>query len=108
MTYTPMTMTGMCRNGAQRDSGRLYHAVVEDGVGWDKALCGARPGKRGNGWSAHHGAAVTCPRCLKKLGDAECIAPTEPTKAERLEDAIDRADHQRAELREGPAMNEAY
>jgi hypothetical protein len=28
---------------------------------------GAKPGKRSNGWSEYHPAAVTCPKCLAKL-----------------------------------------
>jgi hypothetical protein len=32
-----------------------------------KALCGAQPGKRSNGWSDYRADYATCPRCLKKL-----------------------------------------
>ena len=69
-TYTPLRMTGMCRNGAERDGGRIFHAVpgiVQPGGSWQKALCGAQPGIRGNGWNQQPGQMVTCPRCLKKL-----------------------------------------
>lgn len=65
MGYQPKSMSGRCANGAERDAGKLYHAV--EGAGWGKALCGAKPGLRGNGWSEHLGEKVTCPRCLKKL-----------------------------------------
>jgi hypothetical protein len=62
-----LSMSGMCRNGFERDSGRLFHAVPGNKRGWTRAVCGATPGKRGNGWSETPGAKVTCPRCLKKL-----------------------------------------
>lgn len=61
--YEVLTMTGRCANGAQRDSGILYHAVK---FGERKAMCGATHGKRSR-WSEYHGEAVTCPRCIKKL-----------------------------------------
>jgi hypothetical protein len=61
-------MTGRCSTGAERDGGVRYHAVDEETWrGWGKALCGAQPGPRGNGWSSTPGDEVTCPRCLKKL-----------------------------------------
>ena len=41
-----------------------YHAVS---TGHDKAICGARPGLRSQGWSLIRGDAVTCPGCLRKL-----------------------------------------
>lgn len=76
-TYLPLRMTGRCRNGFERDGGRLYHAVQadlpatpQDPVhldGWRAALCGATPGRRGNGWSTYEGDTVTCPRCLSRL-----------------------------------------
>lgn len=66
MNYKPRQMTGRCFNGAERDRGRLYHAVALDSRPWDAALCGAKPGMRGNGWSDYIGEAVTCPRCLRK------------------------------------------
>lgn len=61
--YEALTMTGRCANGAQRDSGTLYHAVK---IGDFTAMCGAKHGKRSR-WSEYHGKNVTCPRCLKKL-----------------------------------------
>lgn len=63
-------MTGRCSTGAERDGGALYHAirVPEGGIdGWERAICGAKPGDRGNGWSDYAGDRATCPRCLKKL-----------------------------------------
>ena len=61
--YEALTMTGRCANGAQRDSGILYHAVM---LGQYKAVCGATHGRRSR-WSEYHGVSVTCPRCMKKL-----------------------------------------
>lgn len=66
--YEPLRMSGTCRNGAERDSGRLSHAVAIDANrGWARALCGARPGKRGNGWSEHVEREVTCVRCITRM-----------------------------------------
>lgn len=64
MTFAAVSLTGRCANGAERDSGRLYHAVPDDGY---IALCGAKPGRRSAGWSSHLGTEVTCRRCLRKL-----------------------------------------
>lgn len=65
------------RNRSDRDrSGTNLHAVpISDGMltglgsggSWDKALCGYKPGARGNGWSSFVGNAVTCPRCAAKI-----------------------------------------
>jgi len=30
-------------------------------------LCGAKPGKRSNGWIGDSNKKVTCPKCLEKL-----------------------------------------
>lgn len=69
--YKISQMAGSCRNGAERDHGRLFHARLyteDEGVSY-KALCGAKPGKHSVGWSDWHpeGQQVTCPRCLKRL-----------------------------------------
>lgn len=61
--YQVLTMTGRRANGAQRDSGRRYHAVK---FGEIKALCNAKPGRHSD-WSPYHGQEVTCPRCAKKI-----------------------------------------
>jgi hypothetical protein len=61
----PRMMAGRCKDGG-RDGGKRAHAVV-GGPGWQKALCGARPGDRTNGWGQWISPAVTCPRCLAKL-----------------------------------------
>jgi len=60
-------LAGAARSGSDR-SGNVYHAVV---VGQDVALCGATYGKHSAGWSEYHGAAVTCPRCIRKLKTRE-------------------------------------
>lgn len=65
-TYEPRVMSGSCRT-ATDTTGRLAHAVDVNGWGWEKAVCGATPGIRGNGWSDWKPAAVTCPKCLAKL-----------------------------------------
>lgn len=69
MDYHKLYLAGKCANGAERDKGRIYHAVP---AGTQIALCGTQPGPRSAGWapwnpadSADH--PVTCPRCLKKL-----------------------------------------
>jgi hypothetical protein len=63
----PLRMTGRCASGAEPDGGAIFHAVPEaERYRWGKALCGAKPGRRGNGWDQYPGGAVTCPRCLKK------------------------------------------
>jgi len=63
-----LRMTGRCANGFERDGGKLVHAIRSAGFpGWGAALCGAAPGRKGNGWSEHAKEAATCPRCLKKL-----------------------------------------
>lgn len=63
-----VSMLGRCANGFERDAGRLVHAVKSVGYpGWRPAVCGAKPGRKGNGWSEHPATAATCPRCLKRL-----------------------------------------
>jgi len=73
--YEALTLTGRCANGAERDRGKLYHAVPIGNINldtfhdsnWGKAMCGAEPGRRSNGWSDCKGREVTCPRCAKRL-----------------------------------------
>lgn len=57
---------GRCANGAERDGGHVYHAVLKSG--WT-AVCGAEPGRKSAGWSheAQPLEMVSCQRCLKKL-----------------------------------------
>lgn len=63
----PLRKTGRCASGAERDGGTIYHGVMKGGHPWAKALCGAVPGRRGNGWGTYPGDKVTCPKCLKKI-----------------------------------------
>lgn len=70
-------MTGRCADGAERDGGHLIHAVeltgevAERGTrpGWQKALCGKAPGRKGNGWSdrLYRPDQVNCTRCARIL-----------------------------------------
>ena len=59
-----LQMMGSCRDGFERNSGRLWHAVPDDC--W-KAVCGAEPGRRSAGWSNRIGSEVTCTRCARRL-----------------------------------------
>lgn len=61
-------MLGRCTNGAERDGGKVLHLVVDDKeTSWAPALCGAKPGMKGNGWGQiHRGSDVTCQRCKLK------------------------------------------
>lgn len=69
--FEPRQMTGKCANGAERDRGKLYHAVQATGGPFAKSVCGSVPGHRyGSGWSATIGEAVTCVRCIAKLEKA--------------------------------------
>ena len=77
----PSRLAGRCSSGAERDRGKLTHAVPVDER---KALCGARPGRQSAGWAFVEGP-VTCKRCLPKVLDAidkacDLSAPT-PTEA---------------------------
>jgi hypothetical protein len=76
--------TGRCADGAERDGGRIYHAVASDmkTPGWEKALCGTAPGRRhGNGWDTQHAPEIpTCARCAKKLATIKA----EEAEAEEL------------------------
>lgn len=62
-------LTGRLATGAQLGHGHLWHAVDTDREfpNFATAVCGAKPGRRSNGWSDALGTAVTCPRCIKKL-----------------------------------------
>lgn len=66
MFYT--YLTGRGRTGTD-STGPLVHAVDGfDGFpNFSKAICGAEPGRRSNGWSDYRAPAATCPKCLKKL-----------------------------------------
>lgn len=66
-----LTKAGTCRNGFERDSGRVSHAVPRDEI---KALCGTEPGRTSVGWSAYASDKVTCPRCLAKMTKMQAAA----------------------------------
>lgn len=58
-------LAGRCANGAERDGGTIWHAVPRTRTS-STALCGATYGRRSAGWSTTIGAAVTCPRCIRR------------------------------------------
>jgi hypothetical protein len=71
--YYIARMMGRCSNGAERDSGSLYHAIPKSS--W-KALCGKAPGKRSAGWAdRENDKSVNCPSCLRKLRKAYDYLP---------------------------------
>ena len=70
--YSLARKIGRCFNGAERDGGTIQHIVpvLPSGCGGDwfsTALCGAEPGRRGNGWSKNVYGNNLCPKCLKKI-----------------------------------------
>lgn len=71
--YRILRKGGRCLSGAERDSGRIYHAVEGAGV-FAKAVCGDKPQGVSAGWNHREGEEVTCKECLKRL-------PWEPTPA---------------------------
>jgi hypothetical protein len=73
MLYT--YLTGRNRTATDQ-GGRLMHAVPEvEGASYPAyfgaALCGAKPGRRSNGWSDYRAPAATCPKCLAALAAME-------------------------------------
>jgi uncharacterized paraquat-inducible protein A len=63
--YRVQSLGGRCRNGAERDHGRLFHAVPIESY---QALCGAEPGRTSVGWSDWgRWEEVTCSCCQKRL-----------------------------------------
>lgn len=67
--YAVRSLGGRCRNGAERDHGRLFHAkrLTPDGLEY-AAICGATPGPTSVGWSLYgQGKQVTCSRCLARM-----------------------------------------
>lgn len=69
--YQIRYLMGRCANGAERDSGTLWHAIPlqENDVRGSVAMCGITYGRRSAGWSDHRklNQPVTCKRCLKKI-----------------------------------------
>jgi hypothetical protein len=68
MVYT--YLIGRSRT-ATDSMGTRIHAVEVDGTSYPafygKAICGAKPARRSNGWSEYRTAAPTCPKCIAKL-----------------------------------------
>lgn len=66
--FEPKILAGRCRNGAERDSGKLWHAVPKGEV-YGVALCGAKPGRTSVGWSSWcpDDVQITCNKCLRKI-----------------------------------------
>jgi len=69
-TTVPAIKSGRAWNDSHRDTGVIVHAVeplplTSCGDWFTKALCGAEPGRRGNGWRKTT-SEVNCPKCLKK------------------------------------------
>jgi hypothetical protein len=67
MQYSVMKKAGPLRNGSERGNGSVLHAVPNgsDGSRW-RALCGQQSAIQ---CSDCEGLSVTCPACLRKLGD---------------------------------------
>lgn len=67
--YYARLKSGRAFNGASRDAGMITHAVASDSYpNWNTALCGTKPGSRGNGWQESETSnEITCPKCLKKI-----------------------------------------
>lgn len=67
---TTAIKSGRAFNGFEKDKGKVVHFVEPLPVGtggfWgNKALCGVKPGNRGNGWHEVNNI-VNCPKCIKK------------------------------------------
>lgn len=62
--------SGRAFNGFEKDRGIIVHLVEPlppncTGDWFTKALCGAEPGRRGNGWQEVD-SVVTCDKCIRK------------------------------------------
>jgi hypothetical protein len=66
MSYIAAKKGGRVWNGAQRDSGIIFHAISK-GNWYDPALCGAKTGIRSYGWVEEESETVSCPKCVKKI-----------------------------------------
>lgn len=66
--YRVLHKAGPLRNGYERGSGTIFHAIPERPgiVTMDRALCGAQPSIQWSDWNETE-VEVTCPRCLRKL-----------------------------------------
>lgn len=56
------------RRAPQRGGVTLYHATDSGPYTRGPALCGAKPGRKSAGWSDVVGPEVSCPRCVRNLG----------------------------------------
>lgn len=67
-SYEFRYMLGRCSNGAERDKGRIIHAlpITNGRYAW-KALCGKEPGRTSAGWTEYPQDKPDCPRCLKLM-----------------------------------------
>lgn len=59
--FQALKKAGSRRNGYERDTGAIYHAVPRQSF---TALCGVSPRADWGAWPAD---TVTCPKCQKKL-----------------------------------------
>lgn len=65
MSYRLARKAGRCTNGFERDGGLFTHLAPESLYG--RALCGTKPGLRGNGWADAHTDVLTCGACISIL-----------------------------------------
>jgi hypothetical protein len=82
----PARMTGSCRNGAEKDGGRVVHLIgrkswetATSSISMVSAACGSKPKRNSAGWEAMTAATpVTCEKCLQvaALADAETPSVT--------------------------------
>ena len=62
-------LMGRLASGFESDHGKLVHATIPGQAityGGGTALCGAKPGSRGCGWSQPEDKPVTCKKCIHK------------------------------------------
>jgi hypothetical protein len=62
--YRFVPLLGRRADGAERGSGRRFHAVR---YAADEAICGVKPGKRSAGWSLQTADEPTCATCRRRL-----------------------------------------
>lgn len=69
----PAVLGGKGANGNERDKGAIVHAVKNLHPTLldlsSTAECGKQHGPRSVGFVARRGEAVTCPKCLKAMGE---------------------------------------
>ena len=68
MKYVSAKKSGRAFNGFHKDAGHIVHAVDPlpentRGDWFTKAMCGAEPGRRGNGWERSD-KDVNCQKCI--------------------------------------------